>query len=108
MKTMKQLLGNPPRAPISVAPNDSVIQALRVMAEQDIGAVVVMDDHKLIGIFMRTRLCTQGCAQGQELDRYQGRRGHDGESVLRLAGAQGRRGHGLDDRETHSPRAGTR
>ena len=51
MKTMKQLLGNPLRAPISVAPNDSVIHALRVMADQDIGAVVVMDDNKLIGIF---------------------------------------------------------
>ena len=51
MKTIKQLLGNPPRAPISVAPGDSVIHALRVMAEQDIGAVVVMDDNKLIGIF---------------------------------------------------------
>jgi CBS domain-containing protein len=51
MKTMKQLLGNPPRAPISVAPGDSVIHALKVMAEQDIGAVVVMDDNKLIGIF---------------------------------------------------------
>jgi CBS domain-containing protein len=51
MKTIKQLLGNPPRAPIGVAPGDSVIHALRVMAEQDIGAVVVMDDNKLIGIF---------------------------------------------------------
>lgn len=51
MKAIKQLLGNPPRAPISVAPGDSVIHALRVMAEQDIGAVVVMDDNKLIGIF---------------------------------------------------------
>jgi CBS domain-containing protein len=51
MKAMKQLLGNSPRAPISVAPGDSVIHALKVMAEQDIGAVVVMGDNKLIGIF---------------------------------------------------------
>jgi CBS domain-containing protein len=51
MKSIKQLLGNPPRAPISVAPNDTVIHALRVMADQDIGAVVVMDENKLIGIF---------------------------------------------------------
>jgi CBS domain-containing protein len=51
MKSIKQLLGNPPRAPISVAPSDTVIHALKVMADQDIGAVVVMDDNRLIGIF---------------------------------------------------------
>lgn len=51
MKSIKQLSGNPPRAPISVAPTDTVIHALRIMAEQDIGAVVVMDGGQLIGIF---------------------------------------------------------
>lgn len=51
MKSIKQLLGNPPRAPISVAPGDTVIHALRLMADQDIGAVVVMDGNRLIGIF---------------------------------------------------------
>lgn len=51
MKTIKQLIGTAQRAPIGVSPDDSVLTALKVMAEKNIGAVVVMDGTKLVGIF---------------------------------------------------------
>ncbi len=51
MKTLKQLLGEKPRAPLSVAPDDSVFSALELMAKHDIGALLVMRDGQLAGIF---------------------------------------------------------
>lgn len=51
MKTLKQLLGERPRAPLSVAPDDSVFAALELMAKHDIGAVLVMSGGRLAGIF---------------------------------------------------------
>ena len=51
MKTLKQLLGATPRAPLSVAPDDSVFSALELMAKHDIGALLVMRDSQLAGIF---------------------------------------------------------
>jgi CBS domain-containing protein len=35
----------------AVRPDDTVLQALGVMAEHDIGAVLVLDDEHLVGIF---------------------------------------------------------
>jgi CBS domain-containing protein len=40
-----------PRAPLSVSPDDSVFSALELMAKHDIGAVLVMHEGKLAGIF---------------------------------------------------------
>ena len=51
MKTLKQLLELRPRAPLSVSPDDSVFSALELMAKHDIGAVLVMRDSHLAGIF---------------------------------------------------------
>jgi CBS domain-containing protein len=51
MKTLKQMLDEHPRAPLSVSPEDSVFSALELMAKHDIGAVLAMHDGKLAGIF---------------------------------------------------------
>jgi len=51
MKTMKQLIEQRPRAPISVSPDDSVFSALELMAKHDIGAVMAMQGTRLAGIF---------------------------------------------------------
>ncbi len=51
MKSLKQLLEERPRAPLSVAPDDSVFSALELMAKNDIGAVLVMRGDNLAGIF---------------------------------------------------------
>jgi CBS domain-containing protein len=51
MKTLKQMLDEHPRAPLSVSPDDTVFSALELMAKHDIGAVLVMRDGQLAGIF---------------------------------------------------------
>lgn len=51
MKTLKKLLEENPRSPLSVSPDDSVFSALELMAKHDIGAVLAMHDGQLAGIF---------------------------------------------------------
>ncbi len=51
MKTVQQLLDSKRHKLVSVAPDDTVLDALRVMAEKEIGAVVVLDKDHLAGIF---------------------------------------------------------
>jgi CBS domain-containing protein len=51
MKTLKQLLVAKPGPLAVVAPGDTVLHALGVMAERDVGAVLVLDGPLLVGIF---------------------------------------------------------
>ncbi|WP_410500073.1 CBS domain-containing protein [Chitinibacter sp. S2-10] len=52
MKTARQLLGEKAeRSTISVSPNATVYQALQIMADNNIGAILVMDGDRLVGIF---------------------------------------------------------
>jgi len=51
MKSLKHLLEEKHRSPISVGPADTVFQALNLMAQHDIGALLVMDKGKPVGIF---------------------------------------------------------
>jgi CBS domain-containing protein len=50
MATVAQLLGQKPRAIYSVAPDAPVLEAIRLMAEHSIGALLVMKGQKLDGI----------------------------------------------------------
>jgi CBS domain-containing protein len=51
MTTLRQLLGNPPRQPLTIKPDDTVFAALKKMADHDVGALLVMDGDRLAGIF---------------------------------------------------------
>ncbi len=51
MKTLKQLLADKQRPLAVVAPKDSVFHALNVMAEHNVGAVLVLDGEQLVGLF---------------------------------------------------------
>ena len=52
MKTARQLLANKSaQGVVSIGPDATVYDALKLMADKDIGALVVLDGHKLIGIF---------------------------------------------------------
>lgn len=50
MKTVHQLLETKGSAVVSVAPDTNVFDALKVMAEREIGAVIVIEDGRLVGI----------------------------------------------------------
>ena len=51
MHTAGDILRTKGRAVWSVGPSDLVLEALGVMAEHDIGAVLVLDGEKLVGLF---------------------------------------------------------
>jgi CBS domain-containing protein len=50
MHTVKDILNDKGRAVWSVKPTNTVLEALGAMAEHDIGAVLVMDADKLVGL----------------------------------------------------------
>jgi CBS domain-containing protein len=49
-KTARQILSENPRDVIAVAPDDSVLAALRLMTDKDVSTVLVMQDDKVAGI----------------------------------------------------------
>ncbi len=51
MKTLKQLLADRSRPLAVVTPNDTVFHALTVMAQHEVGALLVLDGEQLVGIF---------------------------------------------------------
>jgi len=61
-KTAREFLAGKPHRLIAVAPDDTVLQALKVMAENDIGAVLVMRGEAMVGI-----LSERDCARKVDL-----------------------------------------
>ena len=51
MKSVQQMLNSKGNDLWSVDPDRSVLEALEVLAEHDIGALLVMQESKLVGIF---------------------------------------------------------
>ena len=51
MRSVQQLLEEKEPGLLSIPPTASVLDALKLMAEEDIGALVVLDGEKLVGIF---------------------------------------------------------
>ncbi|MBK7661609.1 MAG: CBS domain-containing protein [Betaproteobacteria bacterium] len=51
MKNVAELLKAKPARIVSVKPEDSVLDAIKVLAHEDIGAAVVMSGDRLAGIF---------------------------------------------------------
>ncbi|MDE2260182.1 MAG: CBS domain-containing protein [Betaproteobacteria bacterium] len=51
MTSVKTLLKTKPAGLLSIAPNAKIIEALRLMAEKNVGALMVMDGDNLVGMF---------------------------------------------------------
>lgn len=52
METVQQMLDSkPPLGIVSISPDASVYEAIRTMAEKEVGSLLVMDGGKLAGIF---------------------------------------------------------
>lgn len=51
MPTVRQMLAGKPGKLFSVAPDSTVFDALELMAEKNVGAVIVCEGDRLVGIF---------------------------------------------------------
>lgn len=51
MTKVRQLISDKGERVLSIGPEDSVLDAIRMMADNDVGSLVVLDDGKLAGIF---------------------------------------------------------
>jgi CBS domain-containing protein len=71
VKLVKHLLDRKGRHIISVKPDDTVLQAIRVMAEKNIGAVVVMQDDQLRGIMSERDYARKVIVKGRASDETQ-------------------------------------
>jgi CBS domain-containing protein len=65
MKTLKQLLESKDKRLASVAPDQSVIRALEIMAEHDVGALLVLDGKHLMGVFSERDYARKVILQGK-------------------------------------------
>jgi len=51
---------------ISLRPDNTVIEALELMADKNIGAIMVMEDDRLVGIFSERDYARKGIIQGRK------------------------------------------
>jgi CBS domain-containing protein len=65
MITVQQLLESKRYSVVSVTPSTTVLDALKVMADKEIGAVIVIDDGHLVGIFSERDYARKVVLQGK-------------------------------------------
>lgn len=65
MKTLRQFLEGKNRPLASVAPDQTVLRALEIMAECDVGALVVLDGKQLVGMFSERDYARKVILQGK-------------------------------------------
>lgn len=51
---------------ISLRPDNTVIEALQMMSDQNVGAIMVMEDDHLVGIFSERDYARKGIIQGRK------------------------------------------
>ncbi len=68
MKLIKHLLDRKGRQIVSIKPDASVLDAIRLMAEKNIGAVLVMNGGKLLGILSERDYARKVVVKGRASD----------------------------------------
>ncbi len=51
MITVKEILKDKASGILTISPQDTVYRALEIMAEKGLGALVVVEDEKVVGLF---------------------------------------------------------
>ena len=65
MKTLKQLIESKSKKLATVSPKDTVLHALEIMAEHDVGALIVLDGLILAGMFSERDYARKVILQGK-------------------------------------------
>ena len=63
MPTIRQVLAQKGSDVLSIAPDATVHDAIKRMADRDIGSLVVIDEGRLVGIFYGATLCAEHVPQ---------------------------------------------
>lgn len=65
MKTVQQILNTKPSQIFSVVATTSVLDALRIMTDKNISALLIIDDNELLGIFTERDYARKIMLQGK-------------------------------------------
>ena len=65
MKTVKEILQAKPQRLLSISPQATVLDALKMMADYEVGALVVLDGERLSGIFSERDYARKVILQGK-------------------------------------------
>ena len=65
MKTLRQLIDGKNRQLATVSPGQSVLRALEIMADVDVGALLVLDGKQLVGVFSERDYARKVILQGK-------------------------------------------
>src|SRR5256885_14637687 len=65
MKTVTQLLRTKGQQVLSVSPDMPVFEALGVMAEKNVGALLVLEGERLVGVFSERDYARKGILKGK-------------------------------------------
>ena len=65
MRTLKQLIDSKNKRLAFVAPEQSVLRALEIMADVDVGALLVLEGKKLVGVFSERDYARKVILQGK-------------------------------------------
>lgn len=65
MITVKDVLSKNEGSTVSVAPTDTVYRALQLMAENNVGAVMVCENDRMVGIFTERDYCRKIILMGR-------------------------------------------
>lgn len=82
MATIRQLLDKKGHEVLSVRPDETVYDAIKKMADKNVGSLVVMEGDKLVGIMNRAPLCTERIFERPRIADHSRPRYHGDESRL--------------------------
>jgi CBS domain-containing protein len=68
MKTVAELLRVKPARVVSVSPDQSVLEAIKILASEDIGAAIVMTGDRIAGIFSERDYTRKVILKGRSSD----------------------------------------
>ena len=72
MITVKEILKDKTGGILTIAPQDTVYRALEIMAEKDLGALVVVDGGKVVGLFSERDYARNIVLKGKSSKEYVG------------------------------------
>ena len=65
MKTLRQLIAGKHKPIAAIEPDATVLHALEIMAENDVGALLVLDGERLAGVFLERDYARKVILQGK-------------------------------------------